>query len=68
MYDSRSEGPSVGDGDLTCQSGARWEDINQTLKDKNIPLFFPVSPLHMSFNPRAKGLTVQLSLIQGQVL
>ena len=32
------------DGDLTCQAGARWEDLNQTLKDKGIPLFFPVSP------------------------
>lgn len=31
------------DGDLTCQSGARWEDINETLKQKGIPLFFPVS-------------------------
>jgi D-lactate dehydrogenase (cytochrome) len=30
------------DGDLTCQSGARWEDVNQALKDKGIPLFFPV--------------------------
>lgn len=30
------------DGDLICQSGARWEDINQTLKDEGIPLFFPV--------------------------
>lgn len=34
-----------GDGDLVCQSGARWEDINQTLKDKGIPLFFPVREL-----------------------
>ncbi|EIM83944.1 D-lactate dehydrogenase cytochrome oxidoreductase, partial [Stereum hirsutum FP-91666 SS1] len=33
-----------GDGDLVCQSGARWEDINQTLKDKGIPLFFPLDP------------------------
>ena len=31
------------DGDLTCQAGARWEDINQELKNKGIPLFFPVS-------------------------
>ena len=31
------------DGDLVCQAGARWEDINQVLKDKGIPLFFPVS-------------------------
>ncbi|KAJ3890359.1 D-lactate dehydrogenase cytochrome oxidoreductase [Lentinula edodes] len=26
-------------------TGAQWEDINQTLKDKGIPLFFPVSLL-----------------------
>ena len=31
------------DGDLICQSGARWEQINDTLKEKGIPLFFPVS-------------------------
>ncbi|TEB35931.1 D-lactate dehydrogenase cytochrome oxidoreductase [Coprinellus micaceus] len=35
---------NVNDGDLTCQSGARWEDINQTLKAKGIPLFFPLDP------------------------
>ncbi|KAH9952204.1 D-lactate dehydrogenase cytochrome oxidoreductase [Amylocystis lapponica] len=32
------------DGDLICQSGARWEDINRILKDKGIPLFFPLDP------------------------
>ncbi|TCD68918.1 hypothetical protein EIP91_009469 [Steccherinum ochraceum] len=32
------------DGDLVCQAGARWEDINQILKDKDIPLFFPIDP------------------------
>ncbi|KAJ7724177.1 D-lactate dehydrogenase cytochrome oxidoreductase [Mycena maculata] len=32
------------DSDLICQSGARWEDINHTLKDKGIPLFFPLDP------------------------
>ena len=31
------------DSDLVCQAGTRWEDINQTLKEKGIPLFFPVS-------------------------
>jgi hypothetical protein len=31
------------DGDLKCEAGAGWEDINQALKDKGIPLFFPVS-------------------------
>ncbi|KAG6333829.1 hypothetical protein ID866_5261 [Astraeus odoratus] len=32
------------DGDLTCQAGARWEDINDILKEKGIPLFFPLDP------------------------
>ncbi|KAF8894489.1 FAD-linked oxidase-like protein [Infundibulicybe gibba] len=32
------------DSDLVCQAGARWEDINQTLKDRGIPLFFPLDP------------------------
>ena len=35
--------PAETDGDLSCQSGARWEQINDTLRDKGIPLFFPVS-------------------------
>ncbi|RDB21563.1 D-lactate dehydrogenase [cytochrome], mitochondrial [Hypsizygus marmoreus] len=32
------------DSDLVCQSGARWEDINEALKAKGIPLFFPLDP------------------------
>ncbi|TBU50109.1 D-lactate dehydrogenase cytochrome oxidoreductase [Dichomitus squalens] len=32
------------DSDLVCQSGVRWEDINSTLKEKGIPLFFPLDP------------------------
>lgn len=32
------------DGDMICQSGARWEQINDTLKEKGIPLFFPLDP------------------------
>ncbi|KAA1477039.1 hypothetical protein DENSPDRAFT_844194 [Dentipellis sp. KUC8613] len=32
------------DGDLTCQSGTRWEDINDALAQKGIPLFFPLDP------------------------
>ncbi|KAL5529461.1 hypothetical protein ACEPAG_5446 [Sanghuangporus baumii] len=32
------------DGDLVCQAGARWEDINLTLQEKGIPLFFPLDP------------------------
>ncbi|KAJ3534713.1 hypothetical protein NMY22_g6801 [Coprinellus aureogranulatus] len=35
---------NVEDADLTCQSGARWEDINQALKAQGIPLFFPLDP------------------------
>ena len=30
------------DSDLVCQAGARWMDINEMLKDRGIPLFFPV--------------------------
>ncbi|KAI0772190.1 FAD-linked oxidase-like protein [Irpex lacteus] len=32
------------DSDLVCQPGARWMDINDTLKKKGIPLFFPIDP------------------------
>lgn len=32
----------VDDADLVCQAGARWEDINDALLAKEIPLFFPV--------------------------
>ncbi|KAF7305161.1 D-lactate dehydrogenase [cytochrome], mitochondrial [Mycena kentingensis (nom. inval.)] len=35
---------NAADSDLVCQSGARWEDINHTLKEKGIPLFFPLDP------------------------
>ncbi|KAI0043783.1 hypothetical protein FA95DRAFT_1498054 [Auriscalpium vulgare] len=35
---------NVDDADLVCQSGARWEDINETLKEQGIPLFFPLDP------------------------
>ncbi|KAI5116581.1 hypothetical protein M0805_009224 [Coniferiporia weirii] len=32
------------DADLMCQAGACWVDINETLKAKGIPLFFPLDP------------------------
>ncbi|KAI0792493.1 hypothetical protein C8Q75DRAFT_804866 [Abortiporus biennis] len=32
------------DSDLVCQPGARWMDINDMLKKKGIPLFFPLDP------------------------
>ncbi|KZT44092.1 hypothetical protein SISSUDRAFT_1039360 [Sistotremastrum suecicum HHB10207 ss-3] len=35
---------NVDDADIICQSGVRWEDINNTLQEKNIPLFFPLDP------------------------
>ncbi|KAJ3777680.1 FAD-linked oxidase-like protein [Lentinula raphanica] len=32
------------DSDLVCQPGACWSDINDALREKNIPLFFPLDP------------------------
>ncbi|PFH50696.1 hypothetical protein AMATHDRAFT_75487 [Amanita thiersii Skay4041] len=32
------------DLDLTCQAGARWEDINHMLETKGLSLFFPLDP------------------------
>lgn len=32
------------DGDLICQPGVQWEVVNETLKEKGIPLFFPLDP------------------------
>ncbi|KAF9783921.1 hypothetical protein BJ322DRAFT_1007497 [Thelephora terrestris] len=32
------------DSDLVCQAGARWMDVNEVLKEKGIPLFFPLDP------------------------
>ncbi|KAI0344008.1 hypothetical protein BDW22DRAFT_1119218 [Trametopsis cervina] len=32
------------DGDLVAQAGAKWVDINAMLKEKGIPLFFPLDP------------------------
>jgi FAD/FMN-containing dehydrogenase len=34
--------PLEEDGDLVCQAGARWDEINRILEEKGIPLFFPV--------------------------
>ena len=31
-----------GDGDLVCQAGVGWEDINSLLQEKGLPFFFPV--------------------------
>jgi len=57
------------DSDLTCQAGARWEDVNQVIIDKGIPLFFPVSALYLHANN--SKMTVAFwgfSLIPGQAL
>ncbi|KAI0061426.1 FAD-binding domain-containing protein [Artomyces pyxidatus] len=32
------------DSDLVCQPGVGWMEINETLKDQGIPLFFPLDP------------------------
>lgn len=32
------------DADVILQPGVKWEDLNQTLADKHIPLFFPLDP------------------------
>ncbi|KAH8992583.1 FAD-linked oxidase-like protein [Lactarius hatsudake] len=32
------------DSDLVCQPGVGWMEINRTLKEKGIPLFFPIDP------------------------
>ena len=34
---------------MIVQTGIKWEDVNQILADKSIPLFFPVSPSHHFF-------------------
>lgn len=35
---------SVPDGDITVQPGVKWEDLNLYLKNKGVPLFFPLDP------------------------
>jgi len=32
------------DSDIVCQAGTVWTQINETLKEKGIPLFFPLDP------------------------
>ncbi|KAL0575139.1 D-lactate ferricytochrome c oxidoreductase [Marasmius crinis-equi] len=32
------------DSDLVCQPGVGWVEINETLREKGIPLFFPIDP------------------------
>lgn len=32
------------DGDMTCESGAGWEEINAVLKEEGTGLFFPLDP------------------------
>jgi hypothetical protein len=40
--DLRDSTFSEEDSDLVCQAGIGWMEINETLKEKGIPLFFPV--------------------------
>jgi D-lactate dehydrogenase (cytochrome) len=42
MLNPRNFAFSEEDSDLVCQPGVGWMEINETLKDKGIPLFFPV--------------------------
>ncbi|KAF5349775.1 hypothetical protein D9758_010226 [Tetrapyrgos nigripes] len=37
-------GHAKSDSDLVCQPGIGWVEINDTLKEKGIPLFFPIDP------------------------
>ena len=32
----------AGDSDMVVQCGVDWMEVNATLKEKDIPLFFPV--------------------------
>ncbi|PIL22974.1 hypothetical protein GSI_15671 [Ganoderma sinense ZZ0214-1] len=32
------------DSDVVCQPGIRWMDLNETLKKRGLPLFFPLDP------------------------
>ncbi|KAH7915577.1 FAD-linked oxidase-like protein [Hygrophoropsis aurantiaca] len=32
------------DADVVCQAGVTWNNLNDTLKEKGIPLFFPLDP------------------------
>ncbi|KIJ62255.1 hypothetical protein HYDPIDRAFT_114740 [Hydnomerulius pinastri MD-312] len=32
------------DADVVCQAGVTWNNLNETLKEKGIPLFFPLDP------------------------
>lgn len=32
------------DADAVCQAGVTWNDLNETLREKGIPLFFPLDP------------------------
>ncbi|KAI6038526.1 hypothetical protein EDC04DRAFT_2868331 [Pisolithus marmoratus] len=32
------------DADAVCQAGVTWNDLNETLQEKGIPLFFPLDP------------------------
>jgi hypothetical protein len=41
---------------MIVQTGIKWEDVNQILADKNIPLFFPVSPAMALLLPNADSL------------
>jgi len=35
---------SAADGDAIVQTGVKWEDLNNHLAEKGVPLFFPLDP------------------------
>jgi len=39
------------DGDVVVEPGVKWEDLNAELKNKGIPLFFPVSHPPRAYEP-----------------
>ncbi|KAK1215299.1 D-lactate ferricytochrome c oxidoreductase [Marasmius sp. AFHP31] len=46
------------DSDLVCQPGVGWVEINEMLKQKGIPLFFPASSLTIQGIDPAPGATI----------
>ena len=40
---------TVNDGDLECQAGAGWEDVNAYLQKRGLPYFSPVCVPHFLY-------------------
>ena len=48
LHSARHNVISEADGDMVVQSGITWEEVNNTLAERNIPLFFPVSRSYLT--------------------